>query len=249
MGVGAFILTALLFAPSVQAEFRVPTLDGPVVDRAGLVDANDERELERILKQAHSRGTAQIQVVTVPSLEGLTVEEAAIKIFDQWKLGGEKSDNGVLFLVANQERRMRIEVGRGLEGAIPDVIAKRILADQVTPLFRAGRPSAGIVVGVSEILRHAQGEAGGEALPSFSKSTNDRWIFLGIFLVFVIVQILRVMAGGGVRPRGRRRVSPWIAGGIAGGYGGWSSGGGWGGGGGWSGGGGSSAGGGASGGW
>lgn len=223
-------------------------MSGPVIDEPGLMRTSDRRELSRVLREVNERGTAQIQVVILDSLDGLTIEEAAIRIFDEWKLGAKGKDNGLLFLISNGDRRMRFEVGRGLEGVLPDITAKRILADQVTPLFRAGRPSEGILVGVSEILRVVMGDQAAGEGPAIRRDDGrpDAWIFIGFFILIMVLNVLRFATGLG----GRRRGLGALGGGYLGGRS-WGGSGGWGGGGGggWSGGGGGSAGGGASSGW
>lgn len=223
-----------LFA-AAQDDFRVPSLSGPVVDQVGMMTRSDRGDLERTLHDWHERGIAQVQVLVVTSLGGLSIEDAAIRVFDQWRLGDQR-DNGVLFLIAANERKMRIEVGRGLEGALPDVSAKRILDDQVRPLFRAGRPSAGILVGTHSILEAVDGEFEGPAARPWPTVPVVIFAFLVFFLLFFF------HAGApGVGMSRRHHM----------GRGGWGGGGGLGGGGrgGWSGGGGMSAGGGASSGW
>lgn len=230
-----------------SADFKAPPLTGPVIDEPGLLRTSDRRDLEQVLRRVNDSGLAQFQVAILESLDGLTIEEASIQLFDQWRLGKTGKDNGILFLISNNDRRMRFEIGRGLEGTIPDIKAKQILADQVVPLFRAGRPSAGIVVGVSEVLRLLQGDASadGTTIAPEESSRADVWMFFGFLILIFVLQIVRGLTGG--FGRGSRGVwrDPW-GGGGGGGFGG----GGWGGGGGgWSGGGGSSAGGGASSGW
>lgn len=228
-----------------QAKFNPPALTGPVIDEVGFLTRGDRQELMQLLYDFNRRGVAQVQVLIVPDLQGLPVEQASIEITDQWKLGDAKKDNGVLFLISAQERAMRIEVGQGLEGAIPDIYAKRIIADQVLPLFRSKRYSAGIVVGVHEILRLADKEFAEQngiteqASTEKSKGGGDIPIFV-IIIILIIISFLGRFGGG----RGR-----YYRGG-GGGFGGFGGGGfGGGGGGGWSGGGGGFSGGGASGNW
>ncbi|KYG70145.1 YgcG family protein [Bdellovibrio bacteriovorus] len=228
-----------------QAKFNPPALTGPVIDEVGFLTRGDRQELMQLLYDFNRRGVAQVQVLVVPDLQGLPIEQASIEITDQWKLGDAKKDNGVLFLISAQERAMRIEVGQGLEGAIPDIYAKRIIADQVLPLFRSKRYSAGIVVGVHEILRLADKEFAEQngiteqASTEKSKGGGDIPIFV-IIIVLIIISFLGRFGGG----RGR-----YYRGG-GGGFGGFGGGGfGGGGGGGWSGGGGGFSGGGASGNW
>jgi uncharacterized protein len=217
------------------AEFEVPRLTGPVMDQVGLLTRSDERELTQLLYDFNRRGVAQVQVLIVPSLEGMPIEQATIQITDKWKLGDEKKDNGVLFLVSTQERAMRIEVGQGLEGAIPDIYAKRIISDQVIPLFRSKKYSTGIVVGTHQILALADKEFGQEKNLDVEESKGSNLPAGIIILVLIIISILGRFGGG----RGR----------YYGGGGGFGGGGFGGGGGGWSGGGGGFSGGGASGNW
>lgn len=239
---GSFLFIFLLGISAVaQSTFRVPALSGPVVDEVGMMTRGDRRDLEATLQDWHKRGVAQVQVLVLASLQGLTIEDAAVRIFDQWRLGDLKNQNGVLFLVAADERRMRIEVGKGLEGALPDVIAKRILDDQVRPLFRAGRPSAGIMVGTYEILKSVDGEYSG---PPPSEGGDVDVVAVIVFIVFLLMIFSRALRGGRVH----RGISRGGLGGL-GGIGGWGGSSGGSGGGGWSGGGGLSGGGGASSGW
>lgn len=226
-----------------QAEFRIPALTGPVIDEAGYLSRQDRQALMQLLYDFNRRGKAQVQVLVVESLQGVPIEQASIQVVDQWKLGDAKKDNGVLFLISAQDRQMRIEVGQGLEGAIPDVIAKRIISDQVIPLFRSKRFSDGIVLGVHEILRYADKEFADENITPEQEQGNSLPLGIVIFLVIVVLVLGRFGGGGGRRLRG----GGWGGGGYYGGGGGWSSGGG--GGGGWSGGGGGFSGGGASGSW
>lgn len=238
----AFLFT-ISFGVSLlaNAEFKVPALTGPVMDEVGYLSRNDRQELMQLLYDFNRRGQAQIQVLIVPNLDGTTIEQASIAITDKWKLGDEKKDNGVLFLISAQERKLRIEVGQGLEGAIPDVYAKRIISDQVVPLFRANRFSAGVVVGVHEIMRLADKEFAAENNIQESTKGGDIPVAI-IILVLIVISILGRFGGG----RGRH-----MRGGYGGGFGGGGFGGGGfgGGGGGWSGGGGGFSGGGSSGSW
>lgn len=231
----AFIL---LFSCWAQAEFEVPRLTGPVVDQVGVLRPQDRRELEAVIRDYNNQGKAQIQVLVVQSLGDLTIEEASIKVTDAWKLGTAKQDNGILFLIAPNERKLRIEVGQGLEGTLPDVIAKRIISDTVIPLFKARNLSAGVVVGVYQIIKYVDQEYADQHLaqpePAPTKSIPG-WVIIVILLLLLFV--------------GRFLPASSFRGGRGGGgfYGGGGFGGG--GGGGWSGGGGGFSGGGASGSW
>lgn len=232
--------------------FTVPRLTGPVVDNAGLINYSVQRELEALLRTAHQRGKIQLQILTVTSLEGESIEQASIQVTDQWKLGTAEADNGVLLMVAKDDRRVRIEVGQGLEGTIPDAYASRIIHDTILPLFRAGRFSEGIYAGALQILRLADPELmdqlGGQHAAAYSRQSGkggSRYLSY-IFILFIILMavsrtfrsfIFGMLLAGGGRWRG---YDSYGGGGF--GRGGW-------GGGGWSGGGGGFSGGGASGSW
>lgn len=231
----------LFFACWAQAaDFEVPRLTGPVMDEVGVLRPQDRQELEAVIRDYNRQGKAQIQVLVIDSLQGLTIEEASIKITDKWKLGTAKQDNGILFLIAPNERKLRIEVGQGLEGTLPDVIAKRIIADTVVPLFRARNLSAGVVVGTYQIIKYVDQEYADQHLsqpePEPSKGIPG-WVIIIILLLLLFI--------------GRFLPAAAFRGGRGGGYygGGGFGGGGFGGGGGWSGGGGGFSGGGASGSW
>jgi uncharacterized protein len=232
----------LLFVTSMVQAFEVPELTGPVMDQVGWLTSSDRHLLEEILRDFWKTGKAQVQVAIVQSLQGEGIEQVSIQITDKWKLGEVKKDNGVLFLLAAQDRKMRIEVGRGLEGDLTDLASKRITSDVVKPLMRAGRPSEAILMGTIEILRKIDPEyiqklAQRKDLQAYhleevsedSTDLTSNWkqLIIFVFLIgFVILSmILRMLGLSGGDRRG-----PWVGGGPFGG--GSSSGGGWSGGGG-----------------
>lgn len=215
-------------------EFKVPSLSGPVMDLGQMMDSGDIQKVDQVLRQYNEAGKAQIQVLTLPDLQGFPIEQASIKIVETWKLGTAKQDNGILFLVSSRERKLRIEVGQGLEGALPDAIASRIIREIVVPNFKAGRRSEGIVAGVVEIIRQVDKEYADknlEAVAPSSQVTNSmsavgQLLLLVIFIVFFIIK-----GGGGGGRRGGYYGGGWYGGGGSS-SGGGSSGGSWGGGGG-----------------
>lgn len=218
------------------------------MDLAGYISPGDQAELSRLLYDYNRIGRAQIQVLVLPDLQGEEIETASIKITDAWKLGNKDKDNGILFLVSAAERKLRIEVGQGLEGVLPDVYAKRIISDQVIPYFKARRTSDGIRSGVYSIIQVVDkeyadsnglgtAEVQGEAGPEGKKRP---------LLTFIIFFVLLLILIGGGRGGGRG----FLLGAVLGSLGGRGGRDGWGGGGGgWSGGGGGFSGGGASGSW
>jgi len=143
----AFILAAIIAGAS-----NVPYLTGRVTDNAEILSASMRQSLAERLK-AHEKSTGnQIAVLTIPSLEGESIEEYAETVFKEWKLGQKDKDNGILVIVAPKDRRMRIEVGYGLEGTLPDSMAGSIISNVMTPKFKTGDYNGGIEAGVSAIL-------------------------------------------------------------------------------------------------
>lgn len=226
--------------------YQVPALTGPVIDEVGLLSSQAHQNLTQYLIDTQKQTTNQIQVYVAKSLQGEEIEQVSIQLFDKWKLGTEKKDNGIIFIVAPNEKKMRIEVGQGLEGDLPDVVASRIIYDVVRPHFQRGEFEAGIIQGVQTIQRQISQK---DIYPTDPNDPSNQQ-FLGgnpgtffginpffvILILIFIIMVLNRLGGGGGGYRGG-----W----YSGGGGGWSSGGG----GGWSGGGGGSSGGGASGGW
>jgi uncharacterized protein len=243
----AFFL-ALLSLRAAAADKPVPFLSGRVVDEAGMLPADARQRIEEKLAAFEKSTGAQVAVLTVASLDGDPIEDYSIRVVETWKLGKKEKDNGVLLLVAEQDRKMRIEVGYGLEGELTDLESGRIVDNVIRPDFQKGDFAAGIEHGVDAILSAlGGGEVPAEppARPA-SKGGPDGMIFI-IFIVVFLYIFLRSRGGG--------RRGPWGGGGFwGGGFGGGSFGGGRGGGGGFggggfSGGGGSFGGGGASGSW
>ena len=239
----------LLASPDRAAgeDLTIPPLQAPVTDAAGILGTKTEQLLNTELLRLHRSGGSQIVVLTLPSLGGQPIEAVSIRVADKWQPGSEKEDNGVIFLIAPLERRMRIEVGQGLEGSLTDAYASRIIRDTVGPLFKAGRMDDGVVAGVLGIIARTdpQFKPGvGEPRPVRQRKTGGGPLrFAGILLLVLLIFILRSFSGfsggGGFRSGGFR----------SGGFGGGGFGGGGFGGGGFSGGGGGFSGGGASGGW
>lgn len=152
------VLVGLLAGTGAVAQPDVPALTGRVVDRADLLGADTEAVLVAKL-QAHEDSTSnQIAVLTVPSLNGENLEEWATEVFRTWGLGQADRDNGVLLLIARDDRKIRIEVGFGLEGALPDATAGAIIRDEMTPRFRDGDFEGGTLAAVEAIVGSIQGE-------------------------------------------------------------------------------------------
>lgn len=257
----ALLLLFLLCPFASAAEPTFPALTGRIVDNSNLLNAEARARIEEKLKAHEEKTTDQLVVATLPSLQGYTIEEFANRLFRAWKLGEQAKNNGVLLLVAPSERKVRIEVGYGLEGALTDALSKVIITTAVAPKFKNGDFAGGIEGGVDAILSILTGDA--EEWQRRAKVRNDEssWaetaavIFVMIMVFILVASFMRELGRASGRPRRHRmRDGRWITLPSSGGSGwsggsssgGWSSGSGSGG---FSGGGGSSGGGGASGDW
>lgn len=149
-----------------QSLAPVPALTARVTDQTGTLSSAGQAALEARLEDFEAQTGSQIAVLLVPTTAPEAIEQFSIRVVDQWRLGRQGVDDGVLLLVAKNDRRLRIEVGRGLEGAIPDAYAKRIISDTITPLFKQGRFAEGIDAGVDALMALIRGEA----LPTPSKT-------------------------------------------------------------------------------
>jgi uncharacterized protein len=152
----AFAIVPLLMAP-IAMGVDVPYLTGRLTDNAKLLSPDINRAITEMLKAHEERTTNQIAVLTVESLEGENIEEYAASVFQEWKLGQKGKDNGILVIVAPNERRMRIEVGYGLEGSLPDARAGDIIRNYMTPRFKKGDYNGGIQEGVKAIVSLLEG--------------------------------------------------------------------------------------------
>jgi len=163
----------LLTAPPLLAQ-DIPFLTGRVVDDANIIDDGAQQRLTAALK-AHEDGTTnQIVVLTVPTIGSASVEEYAVKVFEAWKLGQKDKDNGVLVVVVPNDRKMRIEVGYGLEGTLPDGAAGEIIRTWMTPAFKAGDYTRGIEDGVAAIVSRLEGRGDPtDRTPAASSSSGN----------------------------------------------------------------------------
>jgi uncharacterized protein len=243
-----------------------PPLTGRVVDQANIIAPATRSAIEPKLADLETKSGIQLVVATVSSLEGEEIEPYANKLFRAWKLGEKAKNNGVLLLVAPKERRVRIEVGYGLEKTLTDALTKIIIANAIAPRFKAGDFSGGISRGVDDIITVLTTDASEwQKRPSVRVDRDQQtdpgvWLLLGAFFIFVVAFLispsLRAFVFGMLASRamgGGRHGGYYGGGGYSGGgsfdSGGFSGGGGFSDGGGFSGGGGSSGGGGASGSW
>jgi len=157
---------AWLFAACAALAADVPYLTGRVVDNAEILSPATRERLTATLAAHEQATTNQVVVLTVETLDGESIEGFATRVFDEWQLGQKGRDNGVLVIVAPKDRRMRIEVGYGLEGTLTDAVAARIIRDRMTNWFKAGRYDDGVAAGVDAIVATLEGrEAAAAAAP------------------------------------------------------------------------------------
>ena len=187
----------LLPLAAAAEDVAVPALTARVTDLTGTLNAEQKSTLNARLQTLKSQKGSQIAVLLVPTTKPEEIEQYSIRVTDQWKLGRKGIDDGVLLLIAKDDRRVRIEVGYGLEGVLPDVIAKRIIAEDISPHFMQGDFYGGIVAGITRIDAVIQGEA----LPAPAEPSRDNGSSLEnnfIFLIFVALisgAILRSIFG------------------------------------------------------
>jgi uncharacterized protein len=199
--VGAAAVAAALLVPSLAGgEAAVPKLAARVTDLTATLDAGQRAALESKLAAFEARKGSQIAVLLVPSTRPETIEQYSIRVVDQWKLGRKGIDDGALLLVAKDDRKLRIEVGRGLEGVIPDAVANRIIAEHITPRFKEGDFSGGINAGVDRMIGVIEGEPlpapKAKASEPLGKGLDSPEGLIGLlFLVVVANSILRRVLG------------------------------------------------------
>ncbi|MBX7041765.1 MAG: TPM domain-containing protein [Ignavibacteria bacterium] len=257
----ALVLAAsLLFAQNDTSTFRSradnpQTLRNYVVDETGTLSNSQVNALASKLKQFEDQTTNQLVVYVIPSLDGESLEEVSMSIAEKNKMGRKDRDNGVLLLIVKNDRKIRIEVGYGLEGALTDALSSSIIRNEIAPNFKQGRFYEGINAGTDAIISATKGEYAADKKPKGSGGVCAGvpffviLIFMIIF-IFIITSVIRNSLGRGRSMYGSRKgwsSIPWIiSGGSSGRSSSWGSSGGFGG---FSGGGGSFGGGGASGGW
>ena len=183
---GLCVALLLLVSPPATAQQSVPALTGRVMDLADVLRPETENFLETTLRLHEDSTSNQLAILTIQSLEGEAIEEFSLRTARSWQLGQAEKDNGVLLVVAVDDRRLRIEVGFGLEGALPDALAGRIIRNDITPHFRDGDYDAGVRAGVRSILSAIEGEYDGGPEGSSSSGGEDFFFytFFGIFGLF-----------------------------------------------------------------
>ncbi|NQV14963.1 TPM domain-containing protein [bacterium] len=231
-------ITTSLFAGGIFPDH----IKTQVNDWGDLLSSTQEKNLEQALRQYEAESSNQIVVATFPSLEGESLEDVSMQMFETWNLGQSGRDNGVLLSIFKLERKIRIDVGYGLEGVLPDITAGQIIRNDITPFFKQGRWYEGIVSGLQGIIQATKGEYTGSGAGGNQKRKQNSNFFGLIFPIIIFLLIGRGRMGGmggfflGSMLGSAMRGGGGSSGFGGGGFGGFSGGGGFGGGGGASGG-------------
>ncbi|WP_444931777.1 TPM domain-containing protein [Microbulbifer sp. SSSA002] len=185
-------LTTLLFLTllsplAARADIQLPMLSGRVVDQAQRLKAEERFQLTELIQQYERRSGHRLVVATVPKLQGVTIEEYAQQLIHNWKLGKKGKDNGVLFLIAPNDRKIRIEVGYGLESALTEALAANIIYSKVLPEFRRGDFSGGINAGVQSIIAATKNEYVAEPLET--REEQRIALLVGLFLLLIMLHL------------------------------------------------------------
>ncbi|RNC67558.1 MAG: methanol dehydrogenase, partial [Desulfuromonadales bacterium] len=203
------LLALLLFCllPGLTMAQDVPLLRGYVNDYAGLLAAETVQRLEQTLGDFERSDSTQVVVLTVPSLQGEDIEGFSIRVAEAWKIGQKGRDNGAILLIAKAERKVRVEVGRGLEGALTDLVSGRIIRGEIAPRFKQGDYDGGVTAGVSAIMAAVKGEysAAPRDLRHGKKSAPPvvgLLVFLGVACIFLgaLSKVLGGIAGAAGLP-------------------------------------------------
>lgn len=185
-----FIAFILLIFPCSAGALDVPALKGRVNDYASVLSPETENKLEETLSALESSDSTQVVVLTIPSLEGEVLEQFSIKVAEEWKIGQKNKDNGAILLIAKNDRKIRIEVGRGLEGKLTDLISGRIIRSEIIPKFKEGDFNGGIEAGTTAIVSVVRGEYKASEKNTMRKGSGKNPIFTLLIFLFVITAAL-----------------------------------------------------------
>lgn len=200
LGLGFLLLLLGSFTRPVAAR-DVPAYQGYVTDQAQMLSPASKQKLERALQSFDRSDSTQVAVLTIDSLEGDSLEDFSIRTVEKWGIGRKGKDNGVLLLVVKNDRKIRIEVGRGLEGVLTDLLSGRIIDRIITPYFKAGRFDQGIEAGLAAIIQATRGEFTAET--PIGKGTRGRkksspilaYLIFGFFLINALGRVSRPLGG------------------------------------------------------
>jgi len=219
-----FLLLLLLLLPFSLLALDVPRESGYVNDLAHILTDSTRLKLESFLEGFDQSDSTQIAVLTIPTLKGESIDNFALKVAEKWGLGQKGTDNGALLLIAKAERKIRIEVGYGLEGRLTDLLAGRIIDNEISPQFKSGNFDQGVVSGIVGMAEAVRGEYKGTGKSVHKKRRRSPW---GTLALLLFLGPGMMLMGGRRGRRGHYRSGGFWIGGS--GFGGGGSGGGFGG--------------------
>ncbi len=190
----ALLAALLLIIPCMMHALDVPALRGRVNDNAGVLSPEAVARIEEKLAGIERTDSTQIVVLTITSLEGEVLEEYSIRVAETWKIGMKNLDNGVILLIAKADRKLRIEVGRGLEGRLTDLLSGRIIRNEITPRFKSGDFDGGVEAGIDAIIAVVRGEY--NAAEGESDSGKDQEAGSSAYTALIVLFFVVVMLGG-----------------------------------------------------
>jgi uncharacterized protein len=208
----ALLAWMLCWAVVAVADVAVPPLTGRVVDQTGTLTPEQIANLDNTLQTFEQRKGSQIAVLIVPTTEPESIEQFSIRVAEAWKIGRKKIDDGAILVVAKDDRRLRIEVGYGLEGALTDVTSKRIIDEVITPKFRQGDFAGGISAGVDRMI----GVIDGEPLPEPKRQQQSTSVFDNLESVGPVAFFAVLVFGGIFRSIFGRLLGAAVTGGLVG---------------------------------
>jgi len=193
----------IIFAPLSVSALTVPPLTGRVVDNGALLSPGAIELLEKNLAAFEANESTQIVVLTINSLEGESLEDFSLRVAEQWGIGQKGKDNGALLFISRNDRKIRIEVGYGLEGSLTDLTAGQIIRNIISPRFRNGDFDHGVIEGVSAMINAVRGEYAASPPPSGNQNKTGDFGGIIIFLLFAFLNLGRMF-----------HKHKWLAGGL-----------------------------------
>lgn len=192
-----FVLFFVVFYNFNSFGLVVPSLSGPVVDKAGILSKNEFKKIENFLLDLNNRSQVQIAVLIIPSLEGESIEDYSMQVAEKWKLGSKEKDSGALLLVSVKDKKLRIEVGYGLEENLTDSRSGQIIRNFIAPQFRSGDYGQGIYDGLKAMAAYAlQDETLLKEIKTADEDDEGGFPQVLLFLIFAYIMISRFSPGG-----------------------------------------------------
>ncbi|MDD2499510.1 MAG: TPM domain-containing protein [Geobacter sp.] len=196
------LLMLFICLPQPATALDAPPLKGRINDYAGMLSPATARSLEQKLVVFEKETTNQVVLLTIPSLEGDVIESYAIRVAEAWKIGQKDKSNGVILILAKKERKIRIEVGTGLQGVLPDITAGQIIRSVIAPALRAGNPDQGISAGLGAIIDATKGEFKATAADQ-KAAKKKKGSGYGLFIILLLAGlVITAVAGSSSRTAG-----------------------------------------------